>query len=90
MENESLYLAFSSNFVLFPKKVKYFFAKAYCLGFLFLNTFNLTYIIIPTCHIRLCVYFLLLYNFSNLSIVFLTSSTVVYFIFIVSRGFLSI
>lgn len=87
---ESLYLSFSANFVLFPKKIKYLFAKAYCFGFICFNTFKRTFIIIPTCHIRLCVYFLVLYNFSNLSIVVFTSSNVVYFIFIVSFGFLSI
>ena len=89
-QKEILYRSFSVNFLLFPKNLKYLFARAYSFGFLLCNTSNLTFKIIPTCHIRLCVYFLFLYNFSNLLIVFFTSSNVVYFICIVSFGFLSI
>ena len=48
------------NLVLSPKNLKYFSDNLYSCGFLSLRTSNLTFIIIPTCHIRLCVYFLFL------------------------------
>ena len=76
--------------VLFPKNSKYFLDNLYCSCFLFLRTSRRTFIIMPTCHILLCGYLLLVYNFSSLSIVFFTSCVVVYLIWIVSFGFLSI
>ena len=73
-----------------PKNLKYFLANIKCLYFFDFSTRNLTYSIIPTCHILLCVYLLFLYKCSNFIIVSFTSCTVVYLIGIVSSGFLSI